>query len=230
MHLRPGNAPSISLQLLVLELALELLHLGDLANGLVEVVLVDGVPVVLDSEQATVGVILATLYFVWMEGLGRRLGQEERDLRFGDHVTQIGAIQLIAHLDHALEIDLALLLYACSVDLQNLHPANFIRQRNLNFPVQTPSSQQRRVQCIRSVCCHDDLGLAQVVEAVQLVQELHKRALNLTIGRCTLTKAPSTDSVDLIHEDNAGFMLFRVTEHLADQACGFSNVLVDNSG
>lgn len=40
------------LQLLVLELALQLLRLGDLADGLVEVVLVDCVAVVADGEEA----------------------------------------------------------------------------------------------------------------------------------------------------------------------------------
>ena len=39
-----------SLQLLVLELALKLLALGDLADGLVEVILVDCVAVVADRE------------------------------------------------------------------------------------------------------------------------------------------------------------------------------------
>ena len=39
------------LQLLVFKLALQLLRLGDLAYGLVEVVLVYGVPVVLDGEE-----------------------------------------------------------------------------------------------------------------------------------------------------------------------------------
>jgi hypothetical protein len=41
------------LQLLVVQLALQLLRFGHLAHRLVEVVLVDGVSVVFDGEQAT---------------------------------------------------------------------------------------------------------------------------------------------------------------------------------
>ena len=42
-----------SLQLLVLQLAFELLGLGDLADCLVEIVLVDGIAIVLDGEKTT---------------------------------------------------------------------------------------------------------------------------------------------------------------------------------
>lgn len=50
MHAEGGH----DLQLLVFELAFKLLGLGDLADGLVEIVLVDGVAVVLDGEETTV--------------------------------------------------------------------------------------------------------------------------------------------------------------------------------
>ena len=42
-----------SLQLLVLQLAFQLLRLGHLAHSLVEVVLADRFPVVFDGEQTT---------------------------------------------------------------------------------------------------------------------------------------------------------------------------------
>lgn len=50
MHAEGGH----DLQLLVFELAFKLLGLGDLADGLVEIILVDGVAVVLDGEETTV--------------------------------------------------------------------------------------------------------------------------------------------------------------------------------
>lgn len=46
------NQAAPTLQLLVLELTLQLLRLSDLAHGFVEVVLVDGVAVVADGEEA----------------------------------------------------------------------------------------------------------------------------------------------------------------------------------
>ena len=41
------------LQLLVFKLALQLLRLGYLPNGLIEVILIDGITVILDGEQTT---------------------------------------------------------------------------------------------------------------------------------------------------------------------------------
>jgi hypothetical protein len=49
------------LQLLVFELALKLLGLGDLADGLVEVVLVYGVAVIFDGKETTRNQLLACL-------------------------------------------------------------------------------------------------------------------------------------------------------------------------
>lgn len=40
-------------ELLILQFALQLLRLGDLSHSLVEIILVDGIPVVLDGEQTT---------------------------------------------------------------------------------------------------------------------------------------------------------------------------------
>lgn len=74
----------------------------------------------------------------------------------------------------------------------------------------------------------DDLGLAQIVEPVQLVQQLHERALDLAIGRRALAEPPASDRVNLVHEDDARFVLFRVAKHLADQARRLANVLVDD--
>jgi hypothetical protein len=46
-----------ALQLLVFQLALKFLRLGKLAHRLVEVVLVDGISVVLDREEAAVRIV-----------------------------------------------------------------------------------------------------------------------------------------------------------------------------
>lgn len=37
-----------------------------------------------------------------------------------------------------------------------------------------------------------------------------------------------TDSIDLIHEDNAGLMVSGVVEHLSDESGTLTNVLVNN--
>ncbi len=81
-----------------------------------------------------------------------------------------------------------------------------------------------------SVGRHDDLGLAEVVEAVELVEQFHQRALDLAVRRGAFAEASAADRVDLVHEDDAGFVLFGVAEHFADQPRRFADVLVDYGG
>jgi len=57
---------------------------------------------------------------------------------------------------------------------------------------------------------------------------LHQSPLNLSIGRSTLTKPPTSNSIDFIHENNTWFVFFCIGKHLSNHSCGFTNVFVDN--
>lgn len=150
--------------------------------------------------------------------------------RFGDHVPQIRAVEAIAHLDHAFKVDVALHHHARRVDFEDLQPAHLVGQRNLNLAIQPAGTQQSRVQRVGTIRRHDDLGLAEVVEAVQLVEQLHERPLDLPVGTSALGEATAADGVDLVHEDDAGLVLLGVAKHLADQSGGLANVFVDDCG
>lgn len=63
------------------------------------------------------------------------LSRHRQHLRLCHHVAQISAVQPIAHLDHALEIDLAILGHAGSVDLENLEPPDLVGQGDLDLAV-----------------------------------------------------------------------------------------------
>lgn len=53
-RMKACNKDNAALQLLVLQLSFQLLRFGDLADGPVEVVLADRLPVILDRKQTTV--------------------------------------------------------------------------------------------------------------------------------------------------------------------------------
>jgi len=57
---------------------------------------------------------------------------------------------------------------------------------------------------------------------------LHQSPLNLSIGRSTLTKPPTSNSIDFIHENNTWFMFFCIGKHFSNHSCGFTNVFIDN--
>ena len=152
------------------------------------------------------------------------------DLRFCDNVPQIRPVKPIAHLDNTLEINLPVGNHALAVDLHNLQPPNLVRQADLDLPVQAARAEERGVEGVGAIRGHDDLGLAEVVEAVELVEQLHQRALDLAIRRRSFGEAAAADGVDLVHEDDARLVLLGVAEHLADQAGGLADVLVNDGG
>jgi len=57
---------------------------------------------------------------------------------------------------------------------------------------------------------------------------LHQSPLDFSIRTRSLTKPPTSNRIDLIHEDNTGFMFFGIGKHLSNQSSGFTNVLVDD--
>ena len=122
---RPGGR----LQLLVFKLALQLLGLDQLAHRLVEVVLVDGVSVVLDGEQAPAikDQSVSKAEKIWTQAL--------LNLRLGHHVAQVGAVQPVAHLDHALKVNFAVLGDTGGVDLEDLETADLVGQGDLDLAV-----------------------------------------------------------------------------------------------
>ena len=101
------------------------------------------------------------------------------------------------------------------MNLENLKTTDLVGQWDLNLPVQTTSSQQGRVECIGTVGSHDNLGLAEIVESIQLVKKFHQCSLNFSVCRGTLGESSTTDSVDFVHEDDTGLVFFGVTEHFS---------------
>ena len=57
---------------------------------------------------------------------------------------------------------------------------------------------------------------------------LHECPLNFSVSTGSLRKPPSTNSINLIHEDDARFVFARVPEHLTHHARRLADVLVDD--
>lgn len=155
--------------------------------------------------------------------------KKKQNVRFGNHVPQVGAVEAVAHLDDALEVDVALGDDALGVDLEDLEAADLVGQGDLDLAVEAAGAQQGGVEGVGAVGGHDDLGLAEVVEAVELVEQLHERALDLAVRAGALREPPPADRVDLVHEDDARLVLLGVPEHLADQPGRLAYILVDDS-
>ena len=70
----------------------------------------------------------------------------------------------------------------------------------LDLAIDASETQQRGIQNIDSIRRHDDFDAVRRLEPVQLVQQLHHRALHLVLAASALSSRAS-DAVDLVHED-----------------------------
>ncbi len=68
--------------------------------------------------------------------------------------------------------------------------------------------------------------LAYYIKSIKLTQQLHERALDLSVCAGALTEPPATNSINLVHENDAWLMLLCIAKHLPDQSGALSNVLV----
>ena len=72
--------------------------------------------------------------------------------------------------------------------------------------------------------------LAYYIKSIKLTQQLHERALYLSVCTGALTEPPPTNCINLIHEDNTRLMFLCITEHLTDETSRFTDILVHDGG
>ena len=186
--------------ILVVELALQLFDFLDLAARLHKVLLEDEVTLRTDREHTS----LST------------------------NISHVGTIEVLADLGARLVVDRAALRDVLSVNLEDVEATRLVRQRNLNLTVKTTGTEQRGVESVGPICRHNGLDLSKVIETIELVEQLHERTLNFTIGRGTVVKSLAADSVDLIDENDARLIFLSVREHFTDDTGTLTNVLVDD--
>src|SRR5215210_1083186 len=107
---------------------------------------------------------------------------------------------------------------ASGVDLEDLLPSREVGTVHHDLPVETPWPQQCRVEDVGPIGRgeHDDTALG--VEAVHLYEELVEGLLPLVVTAAKTRAALSTYGVYLVHEDDAGAILFGLLEEVPDPA------------
>ena len=87
-----------------------------------------------------------------------------------------------------------------------------------DLAVEAARPQQRRVEDVGPVGGGDEDDVVLHLEAVHLDQQLVQRLLALVVTAAHPGTAMAADGVDLVHEDDAGRVLFRLLEEVADAA------------
>jgi len=91
---------------------------------------------------------------------------------------------------------------------QNLFSRLYGRLWEFDFPVNSTWPQKRWIQNINSISTHDNLNILATLEAIQLIQQFQHSPLHLAVPTPIPLEPTPADTVDLVHENNAGRVLF----------------------
>mmetsp|Transcript_15507 Transcript_15507/g.44094 ORF Transcript_15507/g.44094 Transcript_15507/m.44094 type:complete len:360 (-) Transcript_15507:226-1305(-) len=112
------------------------------------------------------------------------------------------------------------------MDLENLRPALQVGQTKLDLPVQASRTQQRRVQRIRPVGCHQHFDVSPRVESIQLVHNLKHGSLHLVVPALIIPARPA-DRVHLVEENDARLLRPRHLKQLTHHPRTLSDVFLN---
>ncbi len=99
---------------------------------------------------------------------------------------------------------------------QNLLTANDVRQAHHHLAIEPARAQQRRVQHVRTVGGGNDDNAFIAFEAVHFHQQLVEGLLTLVVTTAHTSTTVTANRIDLINEDNARALFFRLLEHVAN--------------
>ena len=106
-------------------------------------------------------------------------------------------------------------LHGLDVDAQDLLAAADVGLVDEHLPIEAAGAEQRRVEHLGTVGrAHDDDALA-AVEAVHLGEQLVERLLALLVAAHRRLDADLAERIELVDEDDAGRLDFRLREEIA---------------
>ena len=145
--------------------------------------------------------------------LAAACGQQRRLV---DQVHQIGAGEAGRAAGQDLQLHIRRQRHLAHVNLQDALAADHVRVRDHDLTVETAGAQQRRVEHVGTVGGGDQDDAFIGLETVHLDQKLVQRLLALVVAAAKAGAAMAADGVDLVDEDDAGRVLLRLLEHVAD--------------
>mmetsp|Transcript_25251 Transcript_25251/g.79226 ORF Transcript_25251/g.79226 Transcript_25251/m.79226 type:complete len:235 (+) Transcript_25251:651-1355(+) len=169
---------------------------------------------------------LLSLLEVNLRHLHAALAQRE-EASLGADGLDVRARELVLGHDHDLEVDIVGEAHARRVDAKDAALGLGVGQRELDLAVDAARADERRVKALDGVCGHDDLDVAALVEAIELVEELEHGTLDLARAAGVGVVALGTDGVNLVDEDDGGRVLVGHAEELSHELGAVAEVLLD---
>mmetsp|Transcript_41039 Transcript_41039/g.49326 ORF Transcript_41039/g.49326 Transcript_41039/m.49326 type:complete len:282 (+) Transcript_41039:382-1227(+) len=113
------------------------------------------------------------------------------------------------------------------MDAHNANPIGGVRVGKFNLPIDPSRPQERRVEDIDPIGCHDHLDVLRRFESIELVEKFQHGPLHfrITPGPSTIPPA-GTDGVDLVHKNDGGSRLSRHDEQFSYHPATLSDILL----
>src|SRR4051794_17740114 len=135
-----------------------------------------------------------------------------------DEVAQVGAGEAGGLAGERVDVDLLGQRLAARVDLEDLRAPLAVGTVHDDLAVEAARAQQRGVEDVGTVGGGDQDDVVLHLEAVHLDEQLVERLLALVVTAAEAGAAVAPDGVDLVHEDDAGAVLFGLLEEVAHAA------------
>jgi hypothetical protein len=99
-----------------------------------------------------------------------------------------------------------------------------VGKTELYFSIDSAWTEEGRVKGTRSICSKHNFDVSTGVKPVELGDEFKHGSLNFIVSTCAVIEPGSTDGIDFIKKDDAGFLRASHFEQLPDHPCTFANV------
>mmetsp|Transcript_79622 Transcript_79622/g.161930 ORF Transcript_79622/g.161930 Transcript_79622/m.161930 type:complete len:354 (-) Transcript_79622:755-1816(-) len=180
------------------------------------------------SLQARNDAIRGIIDFI--HGDGRLVAPSRKDGRLVHQILQVSTAEAGSSLGDFSQSGALSQFLVTDVHVEDLLPALHVRQAHGHATIKSPWPQQGVVQDVRTIgrCHHDDTAVA--FEAIHFSQDLIEGLLPLIISTTHASTSLSSNSINLINENNAGRLLLGLLEDIADARSSNPNEEFDEFG
>mmetsp|Transcript_2555 Transcript_2555/g.5383 ORF Transcript_2555/g.5383 Transcript_2555/m.5383 type:complete len:258 (+) Transcript_2555:150-923(+) len=151
--------------------------------------------------------------------------------RLGANTVQFGTRGIRTQSCNEFEPNVSIAVHALRMNLENVPPSLQIGQSEFDLAIQSARSHQSRIERIGPIRGHQNLNVSSRVESIQFRDNLEHGPLDLVVGSIIVASATgSTDSIDLIKENNAGSLGTCHGKEFPDHSCSLTNIFLNEFG
>merc|ERR1712192_295507 len=142
---------------------------------------------------------------------------EGKKSSFSADCLDVGSREVVLGHDILFKVNILSQGHFPCVDAKDSALSLLIRERELNFPVNSARPDQGWVKGLNPIGRHDHLGVSACIKSIQLVEQFQHCPLDLSFSAAVAVVPFSPHGINLINEDNGGTMFISHPEQLSHQ-------------